>query len=98
LQLLEMGFPTFTAGIDPRDSLGRLDVLSFGGAITCGGVTVAQGDLVIGDNDGVAVIPSSHGREVIQRAETKVHRESSMRDDLATGMSISDAFRLHKVL
>jgi 4-hydroxy-4-methyl-2-oxoglutarate aldolase len=98
VKLLEMDFPTFVAGIDPQDSLGRVDVCSFGGTITCGGVSVGQGDLVIGDNDGVAVIPVTRAEEVIERAEAKVERERSMRDDLARGMPIGEAFRVHKVL
>jgi 4-hydroxy-4-methyl-2-oxoglutarate aldolase len=97
-RLLEMEFPTFTAGIDPRDSLGRIEVRAFGGIISCGGVTVAPNDLVIGDGDGIAVIPAALAHEVIERAEDKVKREGPMRDDLAGGMPIAEAFRLHKVL
>ncbi|ADB52862.1 RraA family protein [Conexibacter woesei] len=97
-RLVEMDFPTFAAGIDPQDSLGRTDVRGFGGTVSCGGVTVAQGDLVIADNDGVAVIPAALAVEVIERAEAKVGSEGTMRADLAGGMPIGEAFRLHGVL
>jgi regulator of RNase E activity RraA len=97
-RLLEMEFPTFIAGINPQDSLGRTDVRTSGGPITCGGVRVAQGDLVIADNDGVAVIPGALAEDVIARAEVKVSSERTMRADLAKGMPIGEAFRLHGVL
>jgi 4-hydroxy-4-methyl-2-oxoglutarate aldolase len=96
--LMRMGFPTFTAGTDPQDSLGRTDVRHVGVPVSCGGVTVIPGDLVVGDNDGVAVIPARLGEEVVRRAEDKVRDESAMRADLATGVSMSSAFRRHGVL
>lgn len=97
-ELLEMGFPAFVAGIDPTDSLGRTDVRAWNVPIACGGVTVRPRDLVIGDNDGVAIIPAEHAVEVIERAEEKVGSETTMRADLAAGMSLGEAFRTHGIL
>lgn len=57
LSLIEMGFPTFVSGIHCADSLGRIDVVATGTEISCGDVDVAEGDLVLGDHDGVVVIP-----------------------------------------
>src|SRR5216684_1743718 len=57
LALIEMGFPTFAAGIHCADSLGRIDVDAVGVPISCGGVDVAPGDLVLGDHDRVVVVP-----------------------------------------
>jgi 4-hydroxy-4-methyl-2-oxoglutarate aldolase len=96
--LIEMDFPTFVAGISPQDSLGRTDVASFGGTIECGGVAVSRGDLVLADNDGVAVIPAAHAWEVIDRAEAKVATESEMRGKLRDGMPLSEAFTTYGVL
>ena len=49
LQLIEMEFPTFVAGINAHDSLGRIDVESVSACpIECGGVRVEQGDLRAG--------------------------------------------------
>jgi len=98
LALLEMGFPAFVAGIDPTDSLGRTDVREWNVPITCGEVTVNPRDLVIADNDGVAVIPGELGEEVVARAEAKVGAETTMRADLAAGMPLGEAFRLHGIL
>jgi 4-hydroxy-4-methyl-2-oxoglutarate aldolase len=98
LALMEMRFPTFSAGIHCADSLGRIDVDAVGVPISCGGVEVGQGDLVLGDNDGVVIIPASLGAEVIGLAEGKASGENLVRAKLAEGMTVSEAFRIYGVI
>ncbi len=98
LALIEMGFPTFAAGIHCADSLGRIDVDAFDIPITCGGVHVDPGDLVLGDNDGVVVIPAAAGQEIVALAEEKVSGENLVRAKLAEGMPVSEAFRTYGVI
>jgi regulator of RNase E activity RraA len=98
LTLIEMEFPTFVAGISPLDSLGRIDVDGIGVPVECGGVTVNPGDLVLGDHDGVVVVPSSVAEEVLTLAEEKVAGENLVRDELARGMPVSEAFRTYGVI
>ena len=98
LALIEMGFPTFVAGIQCTDSLGRMDVAAIGVEISCGGVTVAEGDLVLADHDGVVVLPAAVAEEVIALAEAKVADENEMREKLAAGMPVAEAFRESGVL
>jgi 4-hydroxy-4-methyl-2-oxoglutarate aldolase len=98
LALIEMGFPTFVAGIHSADSLGRMDVDAIGIEISCGGVRVAEGDLVLADHDGVVVVPTAVAEEVIALAEEKVSGENVVREQLAAGMSAAEAFRAYGVL
>jgi 4-hydroxy-4-methyl-2-oxoglutarate aldolase len=98
LALIEMSFPTFVAGISPEDSLGRIEVDAVGVAIECGDVTVNPGDLVIGDHDGVVVIPSALADEVLALAEEKVSGESLVREKLENGMPVWEAFRTYGVI
>ena len=98
LALIEMGFPTFVAGINCADSLGRIDVEAVGVEIECGGVRVADGDLVLADHDGVVIIPAAVAEEAIARAEEKVSGESVVRQKLAEGMPVSEAFRTYGVI
>ena len=98
LALTEMRFPTFSAGIHCADSLGRIDVDAIGTSISCGGVEIGPGDLVLGDNDGVVVIPASLGAEVIGLAEEKVAGEDVVRAKLAEGMPVSEAFQTYGVI
>jgi 4-hydroxy-4-methyl-2-oxoglutarate aldolase len=96
--LIEMAFPTFVAGIHCADSLGRIDVEAVGVEITCGGVSVADGDLVLADYDGVVIVPAAVAGEVIQLAEEKVVGENLVRQKLEEGMPVSEAFRTYGVI
>jgi regulator of RNase E activity RraA len=98
LALIEMRFPTFTAGIHCADALGRIDVDAVGVTISCGGVEVVPGDLVLGDHDGVVVVPSALAEEVIGLAEEKAAGENLVREKLAEGMPVSEAFRTYGVI
>jgi regulator of RNase E activity RraA len=98
LALIEMNFPTFVAGISPEDSLGRIEVDAVGVPIECGDVTVNPGDLLVGDHDGVVVIPSAVAHEVVALAEEKVSGENLVRQKLEDGMPVSEAFRTYGVI
>jgi regulator of RNase E activity RraA len=54
--------------------------------------------LVIGDFDGVTVIPAEVAEEVISLAEEKVSGEDIVRVKLEEGMSVSEAFHRYGVL
>ncbi len=98
LQLIDMQFPTFAAGINCCDSLGRIDVDAVGVGIECGGVHVEQGDLILADYDGVVVIPQGVADEVLTLAEEKVSGENLVRSKLEEGMPVWDAFRTYGVI
>jgi 4-hydroxy-4-methyl-2-oxoglutarate aldolase len=98
LALIEMAFPTFTAGILCYDSLGRIDVTGVQVPIVCGGVTVHPNDLVLADHDGVVVVPRTAADEVLRLAEDKVAGENTVRDELARGRPVWEAFRAHGVI
>jgi 4-hydroxy-4-methyl-2-oxoglutarate aldolase len=98
LALIEMEFPTFVAGISPQDSLGRIEVDAVRVPIESGGITVHPGDLVLGDHDGVVVVPSAAAEEVLTLAEEKVAGENLVRQKLAEGMPVSEAFRTYGVI
>jgi 4-hydroxy-4-methyl-2-oxoglutarate aldolase len=93
-----MGFPVFAAGIHVADALGRVDVDQTGETIEAGGIPVRPGDMIMGDFDGVVVIPSEVTDEVIRRAEEKVSGENIVRRKLEEGMPLSEAFRRYGIL
>jgi 4-hydroxy-4-methyl-2-oxoglutarate aldolase len=97
-RLIEMQFPTFVAGILANDSLGRIDVDHVGVPVQCGGVTVKPDDLVLADYDGIVVVPSAVAEEAISRAEEKVAGEDLVREKLADGMPVWEAFRTYGVI
>lgn len=98
LALIEHRFPTFAAGIHCADSLGRIDVDAYDVPILCGGVEVRPGDLVLGDHDGVVIVPAARGPEIVAAAEEKISGENLVRAKLAEGMPVSEAFRAYGVI
>ena len=64
----ESGLPVFARYRTPQDAVARWEVLEWGHAIEIEGVAVATGDYVVGDADGVAVIPHDLIGRVIQEA------------------------------
>ncbi len=93
-----MGFPVFASGTSPRDSYGRIEVLGVGQPALCSGVWVCAGDLVLGDADGVVVIPADLADEALARAEQKVAAEDRVRSELAGGSSVQDTFARYGVM
>ncbi len=64
------GFPLFARGISPipgaKDGPGEIN-----GSISCGGVTVTPGDVVVADEEGIVVVPRARAEEVLKKAEAK---------------------------
>jgi 4-hydroxy-4-methyl-2-oxoglutarate aldolase len=54
-------------------------------------VTVSPGDFMLGDDDGVIVIPGDVAEQVLERAEELGRREVEIRAELARGLSLSEA-------
>jgi regulator of RNase E activity RraA len=96
--IIAMGFPVFCRGVHPADSLGRLDVAEHDVPVRCGGVLVHPGDLVLADDDGVVAIPQAIAEQALSLAEQKVRGENLVRNALAEGMSVAEAFRRYGVL
>jgi regulator of RNase E activity RraA len=92
-ELEELGLPVFARGVTPRsgsDLSGRGEVL---GPIACGRVAVMPGDVVIGDNDGVVVVPRHDAGQVAARAHSVQQRKGSA-DDLAERLASARAGRV----
>jgi 4-hydroxy-4-methyl-2-oxoglutarate aldolase len=98
IKIMEMGFPVFTRGYSPLDSKGRMEVISYGVPIRCGGVFVRPGDIVFGDHDGVVVIPEHVSDEVLLRAMDKASGEDEMRRALEQGMGVIEAYNKYGIL
>ena len=92
------GFPVFHGGIAPLDSKGRGKVAEIDVPIVCGGVAVAPGDLVVGDADGVVVLPRKIESVALGNAMQKVSGEDRTREELRGGAKLRDVFARHNVL
>jgi regulator of RNase E activity RraA len=80
-------FPTFARYRSPQDSVPRWQVADWGQPLTIGGVRVALGDVVVGDLDGVVVVPRRAAHEVLARCEKLVGTEDKVRAAIRRGMT-----------
>ncbi len=79
---IELGFPVYSRGFMPRGPI-KKDEGSINTPIMCGGVRVEPGDLVMGDSDGVCVIPRAHIETVLAEAEKKLAYENKRNETIA---------------
>jgi regulator of RNase E activity RraA len=84
--VLEQGFPVFCSFLTPSDVVRRWIPDAYGTPIDIGGVTIRTGDWLIGDRDGVVIIPGEIAEEVVTQTEAVVATESDMRRALVGGM------------
>jgi regulator of RNase E activity RraA len=97
-RILAMDYPVFAAGFSPLDSKGRLDGVSHGQPLRIGDCLVRPGDWVLGDIDGVVVVPADLAETAFARALEKVSGENRVRDELARGRSIREVFAEYRIL
>ena len=86
------GFPVFTRFVTPEDSTWRWEVTATQEPITIGTVRIEPGDWVVGDEDGVVIVPLDIAAGVLAAAEAKVGTESAIRVAVRDGMSPLDAY------
>ncbi|MBL1120766.1 RraA family protein [Streptomyces sp. 110] len=96
--ILEQGWPVFSRGAYAQDAGVRKAVLDFRVPIEIGTVRVTPGDLVVGDRDGVLVVPADVEDEVLGRALEKAGMENLVRKAIESGMSSTEAFAEFGVL
>jgi regulator of RNase E activity RraA len=97
-KIREMGLPVFCTGRRPYDSCGRGQVVAFDVPVRIDGVLIRPGDLVVGDADGVVIVPREQEAEILQRAWHKVAGENRTRDALRAGQSLGSVYQMYGVL
>jgi len=71
-----MQFPVFCRGVFPKP--GSKDFLgSLGAAVTCGGVEVAPGDVVVADEEGIVVVPQAEQGAVLAAARKRAAADAA---------------------
>jgi 4-hydroxy-4-methyl-2-oxoglutarate aldolase len=80
----EMGFPVWSRAISARGtvkaSLGAVNV-----PIVCAGIAIAPGDVVVGDDDGVVIVPRKNAAAVAKSGRDREAKEADSRKRLAAG-------------
>ena len=92
----DLGFPVFARGTSPRvsgrGSLGEVNV-----PIRCGGTVVSPGDIIVGDADGVVVVPLGKAKAVLSKLQSIVRYEELLRSKVAEGTSQVEIYDLEEL-
>ena len=91
--IVKLGFPAFARYTTPRDIVGRWRLLDVNVPVTIGRTRVQPGDYVLGDRDGVLIIPAQVADEVIGKAEEVIHTENHLRKAILEGMQPLEAYQ-----
>ena len=91
-------FPTFGHGAYAQDQGPRGKVVDYRSPIRVGGVSVRPGDVVVGDRDGVCIVPRLREEEVFALALEKVRDENLVRKAIEAGMTSREAFDKYGVM
>ncbi|MBT9258782.1 MAG: hypothetical protein KM310_03345 [Clostridiales bacterium] len=94
--LKKLPMPIFTRYRTPAQAIGRWRVEGVGEAVALPGglspkVIIRPGDWVVGDEDGLLVIPQELAPEVAQRAQEAMSRENEAREAIRKGMPLLKA-------
>jgi 4-hydroxy-4-methyl-2-oxoglutarate aldolase len=92
----ELGYPIFSRGHWMRTGKGRIQLVALQVPVQIGGVTVAPGDILRGDPDGVVCVPGARAAEVLTIAEDIAAHEGRIRDAIRAGMRMDEARRRFK--
>lgn len=90
--IMQAGFQIFGAGFWPVSSVGRWRPVHVGQPVLVRGVEVRPGDLVLGDVDGVVIVPKPMVEEVLLAAEACYQAERSMKEELRAGKTMDEVF------
>jgi len=93
---LELRYPLFSRGWSMRTGKDRVQLDALNVTVSIGGARVSPGDLVLGDADGVVVVPKEKENEVIAHAKAIDEAETRIREAVEKGMRLDEARRKYK--
>jgi 4-hydroxy-4-methyl-2-oxoglutarate aldolase len=91
----KLGFPMFARYHTPRDIVGRWRLTAYNVPVKIGTTVIHAGDYIVGDLDGLVVVPQAIAEQVTIRAEEIVGTENIVRRHILEGMHPSEAYRIY---
>jgi 4-hydroxy-4-methyl-2-oxoglutarate aldolase len=83
----ELGFPVFSPAVSQigavKETLGSVNV-----DVSVGDAIVSPGDVIVGDTDGVTVVPGDAAEDVVDAADAHLERENRLRERIENGESL----------
>ena len=94
-EIIELRFPVYAAGVSPRGTLKNHPGWR-GIPISVGDCVVNEGDIVIGDSDGVLVVPAKDAAEILIKAEAQDRKQIERDARARTGEALTSIIGLPK--
>lgn len=90
--ILEVGLPVFCAAISPN-SPAKTGPGTVGLPVTLGGLTVSAGDVVVGDRNGIVIVPAARLDEIVAGLERVRALEDAAMKAVAGGLTFSERWK-----
>jgi regulator of RNase E activity RraA len=90
-QIRRLQFPVFSRGVVPSTTINHYRFAGLNVPVTCAGVRVNPGDIIVADEDGVAVVPRARAAEVLKKAQELDDTEHRMLPFIEKYRSIREA-------
>jgi regulator of RNase E activity RraA len=90
--ICSQGFPVFCRYTTPIDIVAAWRPEAFDQPITIGNATIQPGDYILGDRDGIIVIPGADAERVISQTESVIRTESKLRQAVRAGQDPQQAY------
>jgi len=95
-EMLQHRFPVFARHLTPLTGRTRLKVTAINQPISCAGVRVRAGDVIVADGSGVICIPAEHALHVAELAARYAEDDRRAEAELAKGLSFREAMAKFK--
>lgn len=96
-EIKALGFPICAKAVVPRSTHSpysqRLEPIEVNVPITCGGVTVQPGDIVLADEIGVVVVPQDEASDVLAKAQEQANKEEATRRGIKEGKTVEELLK-----
>ncbi|MEH7097230.1 4-carboxy-4-hydroxy-2-oxoadipate aldolase/oxaloacetate decarboxylase [Neobacillus vireti] len=96
-EIEELGFPMFASGINARGGY-KSNPGTVNMPVSCGGVAICPGDLIVADENGVAVIPKADIAEVYEKCLAKIEAEQKIMKQLRQGKDTLEIMNMENEL
>ena len=91
-EICDIGFPVFCRYLSPIDIVGSWRLTATNQPILIDGITISPGDYILGDRDGILLIPQAHAAFVIAETVKTMATDGAMRTAIRGGRDPYDAF------
>lgn len=96
-EIIQMGFPVFSKGLSIKGTSKALPGL-INHRISIGNVAINPGDIVLGDRDGVVVIPRQDAEQICKGCQLRSEKERGITEKLKAGQSTLELYGFNEII